>query len=65
MNTMYKWMGITVAAGIALMVIEYRFAKKKKEGFTPTDRKRIVGLFWVTIFFSLLVGGIIWLAPDE
>jgi len=62
---MYKWMGITVAAGIALMVIEYHFAKKKKEGFTPTDRKRIVGLFWVTIFISLLVGGIIWLAPDE
>ena len=61
MNTVYKWMGIVVAAGIALMVIEYRFATKKKEGFTPTDRQRIVGLFWLTIFFSLLVGGTLWL----
>ena len=65
MNTTYKWMGIVFAAGIALMVIEYRFAKKKKEGFTSTDRKRVVGLFWLTIFFSLLIGGLIWLAPDD
>ena len=65
MNTIYKWMGIVVATGVALMVIEYRFAKKKKEGFTPTDRKRIVGIFWLTIFFSLLIGGTIWLWPDE
>jgi hypothetical protein len=64
-NAIYKWMGIVIAAGIALMVIEYRFAKKKKEGFTPIDRKRVVGIFWLTIFFSLLVGGIIWLAPDD
>jgi len=36
--------------------------KKKKEGFTVTDRRRIVGLFWVTISMSLLVGGLIWLS---
>ena len=64
MNTIYKWMGIVLAGGIALIVIEYRFAKKKKEGFTPTDRKRVVGIFWLTIFFSLLVGGLIWMSPD-
>jgi hypothetical protein len=63
-DTIYKWMGIVFAVGIALMVIEVHFAKKKKEGFTPTDRKRVVGIFWLTIFFSLLVGGIIWIAPD-
>jgi len=63
-NPIYKWMGIVLAGGIALMVIEYRFAKKKKEGFTPTDRKRVVGIFWLTIFFSLLVGGLIWMSPD-
>jgi hypothetical protein len=57
-------MGIVFAAGIALMVIEYRFAKKKKEGFTPTDRKRILGIFWLTIFFSLLVGGTIRLLDE-
>ena len=64
MNAIYKWIGIVFAAGIAPMVIEYRFAKKKKEGVTPTDRKRIVGIFWLTIFFSLLVGGVMWLSPD-
>jgi hypothetical protein len=63
-NTIYKWMGIIFAAGIVLMYIEYHVAKKKKEGFTVTDRKRIVGIFWFTIFFCLLVGGIIWMAPD-
>jgi len=62
MDAMYQWMGIVVAGGVALMVIEYRFAKKRKEGFTVTDRRRIVGLFWVTISMSLLVGGLIWLS---
>ena len=62
MRTEFQWMGIIFAIGIALMVIEYQFAKKKKEGFTPTDRKRIAGIFWVTISMSLLVGGLIWLS---
>ncbi|HMH19112.1 MAG TPA: hypothetical protein VK572_13295 [Burkholderiales bacterium] len=57
-------MAIVFAVGIALMVIEYQMAKKKKEGYTATDRKRIVGIFWLTIFFSLLVGGIMWITPD-
>jgi hypothetical protein len=57
-------MGIVFAAGVALIVIEVHFAKKKKEGFTPTDRKRVVGIFWLTIFFSLLVATIMWLSPD-
>ena len=60
MSTIYKWMGIVFAVGIALIVIEVQFAKKKKEGFTPTDRKRVVGIFWLTVFFSMLVGGIVW-----
>jgi len=64
-NTVYKWMGIVLAAGIALIVIEVQFAKRKKEGFTPTDRKRVVGIFWLTVFFSLLIGGLILIAPDD
>jgi multisubunit Na+/H+ antiporter MnhB subunit len=64
-NAIYKWMGIVIAAGIALMVIEYRWAKKKKEGYTATDRQRVVGIFWLTIFFSLLVGALMWLSPDD
>jgi hypothetical protein len=64
-NTAVKWMGIVVAIGIALMVIEYQFAKRKKEGYTPTDRHRIIGIFWVTIVLALLVGSVIWLSPDD
>jgi multisubunit Na+/H+ antiporter MnhB subunit len=63
-DTITKWVGIVFAAGIVLMVLEYRFAKKKKEGFTPTDRKRILGLLWLTIFFGLLVGSLIWMSAD-
>jgi len=64
-NPIYKWMGIVFAAGIALMVFEYRFAKKKKEGVTSTDRKRVAGIFWITIFLSLLVGALMWLSPND
>lgn len=62
MNTAYQWMGVVIALGIALMVVEYQFAKKKKGGFTPTDKQRILGILWVSIVLSLLVGGLIWLA---
>jgi hypothetical protein len=58
----YKWMGIVVLIGFALMYVEYRFAAKKKEGFTPIDRRRIVGIFWLTLFFAALVGGVMWLS---
>jgi len=63
-DTIIKWVGIVIAIGIALMVIEYRFAKKKKEGFTPTDKKRILGILWLTGFFAALVASIIWMSPD-
>ena len=62
MNEITKWMGIVFALGIALIYVEYRFAKKKKEGFTPIDRQRIVGIFWLTVFFAALVGGVMWLS---
>jgi len=64
MNDVYKWMGIVAIIGIVLMIVEYRFAVKKKEGFTSVDRKRILGILWLTAFFALLVGGIIWFTPD-
>lgn len=62
MNEIVKWMGIVFAGGVVLMYIEYRFAKKKKEGFTPIDRQRILGILWITVFFSLLVGGVMWMS---
>ena len=64
MNPIYKWMGIVFAAGVALIVIEIRVAKKKKEGFTATDKKRVVGIFWLAIFFSLLVGALMLMSGD-
>jgi arginine exporter protein ArgO len=63
-NPIYKWMGIVFAVGLALMVIEYRFAKKKKEGVTPTDKRRIMGIFWIAISMSLLVGGLMLMSGD-
>ena len=64
MNPIYKWMGIVLAVGLALMVVEYRYAKKKKEGVTPTDKQRIFGIFWIAIFMSLLVGGLMLMSGD-
>jgi len=56
----YKWSGIVVLIGLALMYVEYRFATKKKEGFTPIDRQRIFGIFMLTLFFAGLVGFLVW-----
>jgi hypothetical protein len=61
-NNIVKWMGIIILLGVALIYIEYRYAKKKKEGFTPIDRQRIIGIFWLTIFFAAMVGGIMWMS---
>jgi cell division septal protein FtsQ len=58
----YKWAGIVILMGFALMYVEYRFAAKKKEGFTPIDRRRIVGIFWLTLFFAGLVGFVVWVS---
>jgi hypothetical protein len=55
-------MGVVLIIGILLMVIEYRFAKRKKEGFVPSDRQRIMGIFWLTIFFMAMVGAVVWFA---
>lgn len=62
MKEIFKWMGIIVLLGLALMYIEYRYATKKKEGYTPIDRQRIIGIFWLTLFFAALVGGVMWFA---
>jgi hypothetical protein len=57
-------MGIIIALGIILIMIEIHVAKKKKEGFTPIDKQRVIGIFWLTVFFCLLVGGLMWMSPD-
>ncbi len=59
---MYKWGGITFGIGIVLIIADLVMASKKKEGVTPTDRKRITGLFWLTCIMTALVAGLIWMA---
>lgn len=62
MNPSIKWMAITIGIGILLIVIEYRVARRKKEGITPTDKQRMLGILWISILISCLVGAIIWVA---
>ena len=49
---------------MALIVIEAIMAKRKKEGFTPIDGRRIWGLFWLTLFVTGLVMALVWMSPD-
>ena len=56
---MIKWGAITFGIGIAIMIIDIIMARKKKEGFQPSDRQRILGILWLSIFASGLVMGLI------
>ena len=57
-------MGITLGIGVLLALLDYSMAKKKKEGFTSVDRQRIVGVLWLSVFFALLIGWVIWMSSD-
>jgi ribose/xylose/arabinose/galactoside ABC-type transport system permease subunit len=58
------WIGSIIAIGIVLILTDIHLAKKKKEGFTPTDKRRVVGIFWLIVFFCVLVVAFDWLSPD-
>jgi hypothetical protein len=45
----------TVALGIALIIVEYIMAGKKKGGVSATDKKSIIGLFWISLGVAGLV----------
>lgn len=45
----------TFALGIALIIVEYLMAGKKKGGVSPTDKKSMIGLFWISIGAAGLV----------
>jgi len=47
---------------MALVILEIVMASRKKEGVTVTDRKRIVGMFWVIVVLTGLVMVLVWLA---
>jgi hypothetical protein len=58
-----KWAGITFAIGMLLVVIEIWHASRKKGGITPTDKQRIMGIFWISCVITGLVAFLIWIAP--
>ena len=62
MESHYKWAAIVFGVGIVLIIWDVMMSKKKKEGFTPTDRGRIVGVFWITVMMSALTGFLVWAA---
>lgn len=55
MSLVMKSVIVTAILGLLLMFNEWRMAKKKKEGFTATDRQNVVGLFWMTLGACALV----------
>ena len=59
---MVKWGIIAFVIGMALMFVDISMARKKKEGFTATDRQRVVGIFWITVFVTGLVVGLIYMS---
>ena len=56
------WGAITFGIGIALIILEFYVASKKKGGIQSQDKKRIVGIFWVVLVLTGLVMGLIWLS---
>lgn len=46
---------VTLGLGILLIIVEYVMASKKKGGVSATDRKSMVGLFWITLCVAGLV----------
>ncbi len=53
---------ITFVIGMLLILAEYMMARKKKGGVSPTDKKRMVGLFWLSCMAAGLIAGLIWLS---
>jgi cytochrome bd-type quinol oxidase subunit 1 len=58
---MLKWAAITFGVGMLIILMEWNMAKKKKEGVTWTDKKRMTGIFWVSCAMAALVAGLIWM----
>ena len=59
---MLKWGSITFVIFIDMIILEIYMASKKKEGMQPHDKRRILGIFWLTLFATALVAGLIWMS---
>ncbi len=55
-----KWGAITFGVGIVLAIAEVIFARRKKEGFLPSDRQRVTGIIGIFIFLTALVMFLVW-----
>ncbi len=58
---MLKWAGIVFGAGMLLILIEYSMASKKKGGVSWSDKRRMVGIFWVTCGLAALAASLVWM----
>jgi hypothetical protein len=59
---MWKWAGITFGVGMLIILLEWNMARKKKGGVTFTDRRRMLGIFWIAVGMAALVAALIWMA---
>ena len=55
-----KWGAITFGIGILLAIVEVIVARRKKEGFLPSDRQRVTGIIGIFTFLTALVMFLVW-----
>lgn len=55
-----KWGAITFGIGIVLAIVEVIVARRKKEGFLPSDRQRVTGIIGIFTFLTALVMFLVW-----
>lgn len=55
-----KWGAITFGIGIVLAIAEIFIARRKKEGFLPSDRQRVTGIIGIFTFLTALVMFLVW-----
>jgi hypothetical protein len=61
-TAMFKWAAVTFGIGMLIIFFEWNMARKKKEGVTWTDKKRMTGIFWISVALAALVAALIWMA---
>jgi hypothetical protein len=59
---MLKWAAVTFGVGMLIILAEWNMARKRKGGITPTDRRRMFGIFWVSIALAAFVAGMIYVS---
>lgn len=61
-RVMWTWPGIALGIGAALVIFEWWIARKKKEGITWTDKRRMVGIVQVSVGLALFAMFLAWIA---